>query len=89
MRKRCMLTATSILTTLASLVALEGMAAAQTKKDDGKMDIMNFIDADKLTTAGNTASGMTVTPGHHPVRILLVRPRLHFVPELIKSIENL
>jgi hypothetical protein len=91
MRNRSNLTKT-ILTAAVALGALlaSGTAAAQTNtKDDGKMDIMNFVDADKLVTSGNSASGMTITPGHHPVRILLVRPRLHFVPELIKTIENL
>jgi hypothetical protein len=91
MPKRSMLT-TSILSavvSLASVIGLEGLAAAEPVKKEGDMDIMNFVDADKLVTSGNTASGMTITPGHHPVRILLVRPRLHFVPELIKTIENL
>ena len=88
MRKVHKLMATAALGALTALSASEGVASAQTK-DDGKMDIMNFVDADKLLTSGSSASGMTITPGHHPVRILLVRPRLHFVPELIKTIENL
>ena len=88
MRKAYKLMTAAALGTITALVAPMRSASAQTK-GDGKMDIMNFVDADKLVTSGSSASGMTITPGHHPVRILLVRPRLHFVPELIKTIENL
>ena len=88
MRKTTMLT--SILGAVVALAALEGVAAAEpTKKvDEGKMDVMTFTD-DKLLTVANGAWGGTIGAGHIPVRTLLVRPRTHFVPELIKTIENL
>ena len=92
--KKTMFTTVLSALSFAAILALPSVASAQTDKpkttgDDGKLDIMTFVDADKLVTSGSSASGMTITPGHHPVRILLVRPRLHFVPELIKTIENL
>jgi hypothetical protein len=57
-----------------------------TKNDDvQKMD----FELDKLISAMNIPSEAKIGAGHGPVRVMLVRPRTTFVPELYKSIENL
>lgn len=80
--------------TVAVATAIAGSAFAQTDKDakgtkDTSVQVMDFPDADKLVTSSGNAFGATIGAGHGPVRILLVRPRVSFVPEMYKSIENL
>ena len=71
------------------LLALEGMASAQGKKKGGSdVEEMTFDD-DKLLTSNLGPDQAKITTRGGPVRTILVRPRTSFVPELLKSIENL
>ncbi len=84
----------TVLFTVAVVTATAGSAFAQTgaanpAKKDTAVQVMDFPDADQLKTSGDRSFGTTITPGHGPVRVLLVRPRVSFVPEMYKSIENL
>ena len=71
-------------------LAFEGTAAAQGKKAGGGGDVeeMTFED-DKLLTSNLGPDQAKITTRGGPVRTILVRPRTSFVPELLKSIENL
>jgi hypothetical protein len=70
-----------------ALVSFEASAFAA--PSDPKIEDVKFIDADKLTTSSLSADGMLVNGTPRPVRIILTRPRLTFVPELLTSIQNL
>lgn len=71
------------------VLGLEGSAAAQTTKSSSKEPEVIVFPDDKLLDPGTFPSGMLIGGDHRPVRTLLVRPRTHFVAELIKTIENL
>jgi len=71
------------------LLALEGVASAQGKKKaGGDVEEMTFDD-DKLLTSNLGPDQAKITTRGGPVRTILVRPRTSFVPEMLKSIENL
>jgi len=57
------------------------------KKTDDGQDI-RFKD-DPLPALGNDPVGSQVTAWHPPRRFDLMRPRKTFVPEMLKSIENI
>lgn len=65
------------------------VAATPDAKPDAKIEEIKFTDADKLTSSNLSGVGFVVSGGLRPVRILLTRPRLTFVPELLVSIQNL
>jgi hypothetical protein len=72
-------------------LAFEGTASAQGKKKGGgggDVEEMTFED-DKLLTSNLGPDQAKITTRGGPVRTILVRPRTSFVPELLKSIENL
>lgn len=71
-----------------AVVAIEGTASAQKKKGGGDVEEMTFED-DKLLTSNLGPDQAKITTRGGPVRTILVRPRTSFVPELLKSIENL
>lgn len=73
---------------VAALLAFEGAALAQKKKAGGDVEEMTFED-DKLLTSNLGPDQAKITTRGGPVRTILVRPRTSFVPELLKSIENL
>ena len=71
-------------------LAFEGTAAAQGKKGGGGGDVEEMtFDDDKLLTSNLGPDQAKITTRGGPVRTILVRPRTSFVPELLKSIENL
>lgn len=80
----------AVLAGLAGLLVIEGAALAQGKKKGGGGDVeeMTFED-DKLLTSNLGPDQAKITTRGGPVRTILVRPRTSFVPELLKSIENL
>lgn len=79
----------TVLAGVLSLVALEGIAsAADKKKGGGDVEEMTFED-DKLLTSNLGPDQAKITTRGGPVRTILVRPRTSFVPEMLKSIENL
>ena len=72
------------------LLALEGVASAQGKKKAGGGDVEEMtFDDDKLLTSNLGPDQAKITTRGGPVRTILVRPRTSFVPEMLKSIENL
>jgi hypothetical protein len=77
-----------IIVGMAGLLALEGAALAQKKKGGGDIEEMTFDD-DKLLTSNLGPDQAKITTRGGPVRTILVRPRTSFVPEMLKSIENL
>lgn len=50
--------------------------------------VVTFGD-DKLLTADGGPYGDTIRPPPRVLRVGLIRPRANFVPELLKSVENL
>lgn len=77
------------------VLALEGTAFAQGKTPEKKpekketgYDVMEFP-ADPLINALIDPNSEKITVGPKVVRVTLSRPRVSFVPELYKSIENL
>ena len=89
MRARFMLATVSFLATVATgVLAFEGVASAQSKKKSGDVEEMTFDD-DKLLTSNLGPDQAKITTRGGPVRTILVRPRTSFVPEMLKSIENL
>lgn len=80
----------AIVVGVAGMLAIESSALAQGKKKGGGGDVeeMTFED-DKLLTSNLGPDQAKITTRGGPVRTILVRPRTSFVPELLKSIENL
>jgi len=77
-----------LLTSVAGVLAFEGVASAQKKKGGSDVEEMTFED-DKLLTSNLGPDQAKITTRGGPVRTILVRPRTSFVPEMLKSIENL
>jgi len=74
---------------MGSVLVLERAAKADVKFGNEKgLDTMIFDD-DKLLKSNLGPEVAKIGHGHTPVRTLLVRPRVQFVPELMKTIENL
>jgi len=73
------------------VLSMTSVAAAQDKSPTSKADKMDswvFPD-DKLLTVANGGSGGKIRVGPEVVRIIITRPRLQFIPELLKTIEGL
>lgn len=75
-----------------ALVALAGQASAQEstyveKKTSDGQDV-RFKD-DPVAALGNNPIGAQLSGFHPPKRFNLMRPRKTFVPEMLKSIENM
>jgi hypothetical protein len=77
----------TLVLTILGLLVLEGSALAAPKGQEPE-DI-KFDDADKLTTSSLGPDEGKISTRSGPVRTILVRPRISFVPEMLKSIENL
>lgn len=76
-------------------LATSGISAAQTssagyveKTVDGNQDV-TFKDADTLGGDANAAYGFTLRRPPGVLRANLIRPRVNFVGQLLKSVENL
>ncbi|AKT41632.1 uncharacterized protein CMC5_058390 [Chondromyces crocatus] len=61
-------------------------AQGQAKKDDGYG--YEFSD-DPLSAGGFGPNDATIRVRPGPVRTTLIRPRITFIPEMLKSVENL
>lgn len=85
MRIRTMLL-TATMTMAAPLLCI---GAAHADSNDKGTEVIDFPDADKLVTTNTGPDQAKIGGDHHPVRTILVRPRVSFVPELYKTIENL
>lgn len=75
--------------TFVALASFSALASAQSgQKKDEKLETYVFPD-DKLLSPLGGNSEMIIKGPPITVRTLLTRPRTHFVPELLKSIESL
>ncbi|MFI5299528.1 MAG: hypothetical protein ACHREM_15670 [Polyangiales bacterium] len=63
-------------------------SAADKKKAGSDVEEMTFED-DKLLTSNLGPDQAKIAGRPNPIRTILVRPRVTFVPEMLKSIENL
>jgi hypothetical protein len=70
----------------AALVGLSGVASAQEKKDEG---YGYSFDDDPLSAGGFGPNDATIRVRPRAARTTLIRPRTSFVPEMLKSVENL
>jgi len=73
-------------TLIASMALAQGKGAAAGKKDEGYG--YEFTD-DPLSAGGFGPNDATIRVRPGPVRTTLIRPRTSFVPEMLKSVENL
>jgi hypothetical protein len=81
--------AATLLVSSIAAVALEPTAQAQTSKSPKSDDYgYNFPD-DPLAAGGFGPSDARIIVRSGPIRSTLIRPRTNFVPELLKSVENL
>jgi hypothetical protein len=79
-------TAVSVLLVASEALAQAGAAPGQKKKDEGYG--YEFSD-DPLNAGGFGPNDATIRVRPGPVRTTLIRPRTSFVPEMLKSVENL
>jgi hypothetical protein len=77
---------TAIGVSLIASVALAQPKAGAGKKDEGYG--YEFTD-DPLSAGGFGPNDATIRVRPGPVRTTLIRPRTSFVPEMLKSVENL
>lgn len=68
------------------LISTEALAQGKGKKDEGYG--YEFSD-DPLNAGGFGPNDATIRVRPGPVRTTLIRPRVSFIPEMLKSVENL
>ena len=79
--------AAASVTTFAVTAAAQG---AQPKAAGGKEDSYGYeFSDDPLSAGGFGPNDATIRVRPGPVRTTLIRPRTSFVPEMLKSVENL
>jgi hypothetical protein len=66
-----------------------GGAAAATDSSGGNGDYGYKFDDDPLSAGGFGPADATIRVRPGPVRTTLIRPRTSFVPEMLKSVENI
>lgn len=69
-------------------VAASSAKADAKPKSEKELEVMIFED-DKLLHSNVAPGTETIGGGHGVVRTILTRPRTHFVPEMLASIERL
>jgi hypothetical protein len=80
--------AAALFAVLAPASAFAGDSSYTEKKtNDGRA--VTFIDADQLGGLARGAAGSQIIGIHPPIRVLLMRPRVQFVPEMLKSVEGI
>lgn len=80
--------AAGFLLTSASAFAQQG-GGAGVKAQDGKDGYGYEFSDDPLAAGGIGPNDATIRVRPGPVRTTLIRPRTSFVPEMLKSVENL
>ena len=60
-----------------------------TEGDSDSRDVAYMFDDDPLSGAGMNTNIVRITVVDRAVRRTLIRPRLNFIPELLKSVENI
>lgn len=71
---------------IAGALLISGGASAQEKKEDG---YGYEFDDDPLSAGGFGPNDATIRVRPRAARTTLIRPRTSFVPEMLKSVENL
>lgn len=66
-----------------------GAAAATSDSSGGNGDYGYKFDDDPLSAGGFGPADATIRVRPGPVRTTLIRPRTSFVPEMLKSVENI
>jgi hypothetical protein len=73
----------------AMLVASGALAQDKPKSSDSKEGYGYEFSDDPLSAGGFGPNDATIRVRPGPVRTTLIRPRTSFVPEMLKSVENL
>lgn len=79
-----LVSASALLIATGAFAQDKGVATTDTKEGYG----YNFTD-DPLSAGGFGPNDATIRVRPGPVRTTLIRPRTSFVPEMLKSVENL
>ena len=73
----------------AAVFAASGLALAQEEKNAGGEGYGYEFDDDPLSAGGFGPNDATIRVRPRAARTTLIRPRTSFVPEMLKSVENL
>ena len=74
---------------LVALALSAGIAAAQVKESKSEDGYGYQFDDDPLNAGGFGPNDATIRVRAKAARTTLIRPRISFVPEMLKSVENL
>ncbi len=74
---------------VAALLVVSVASAQDTKASDNKDGYGYEFKDDPLSAGGFGPNDATIRVRPGPVRTTLIRPRTSFVPEMLKSVENL
>lgn len=74
---------------LVALALSAGMASAQVKESKSDDGYGYQFDDDPLNAGGFGPNDATIRVRAKAARTTLIRPRISFVPEMLKSVENL
>jgi len=85
-----MTTRRSAVAALASVLAVFSLAATASADPSPKEHDYGYIFGDDLLAAGMRGpTGDDIHVRRHPVRVILMRPRVQFISEMLKSVENM
>jgi hypothetical protein len=73
----------------AALLLLAGVSSAQVKESKSDDGYGYQFDDDPLNAGGFGPNDATIRVRARAARTTLIRPRISFVPEMLKSVENL
>src|SRR5512146_831810 len=89
-RAAALVLVTTSVITLSGIAAAQDKGAAAPKAAGGKEDAYGYeFSDDPLSAGGFGPNDATIRVRPGPVRTTLIRPRTSFVPEMLKSVENL
>ncbi|MEY4548982.1 MAG: hypothetical protein RL685_5177 [Pseudomonadota bacterium] len=74
---------------MAALILSAGLASAQIKESKSDDGYGYQFDDDPLNAGGFGPNDATIRVRARAARTTLIRPRISFVPEMLKSVENL
>ncbi len=75
---------------LLAVITTAGTATADVESQTRGEDIWYYrFGDDPLNAAANATQGMRIIRLPSAKRVQLIRPRVHFVPELLKSVEHI
>ncbi|MEY2933695.1 MAG: hypothetical protein RL033_4444 [Pseudomonadota bacterium] len=74
---------------MAALILSAGFASAQIKESKSDDGYGYQFDDDPLNAGGFGPNDATIRVRARAARTTLIRPRISFVPEMLKSVENL